>query len=87
MFKVDLEKAEEPEIKLPTSAETSKKQESSRKTSTSVLLTMPKHDLNKLRKSLKRQEYQTTLPSCWEICIQVKKQELELDREQQTGSK
>ena len=48
---------------------------------------MPKHDLNKLQKSLKRQEYQTTLPSCWEICIQVKKQELELDREQQTGSK
>ena len=42
MFKLDLEKAEEPEIKLPTSVESSKKQESSRKTSTSVLLTMPK---------------------------------------------
>ena len=37
-----LEKAEEPEIKLPTSAESSKKQESSRKTSISALLTMPK---------------------------------------------
>ena len=37
-----LEKAEEPEIKLPTSAGSSKKQESSRKTSTSALLTMPK---------------------------------------------
>ena len=37
-----LEKAEEPEIKLPTSAESSKKQENSRKTSISVLLTMPK---------------------------------------------
>ena len=37
-----LEKAEEPEIKLPTSAGTSKKQESSRKTSISALLTMPK---------------------------------------------
>ena len=35
-------KAEEPEIKLPTSAESSKKQESSRKTSISALLTMPK---------------------------------------------
>ena len=41
-FKLDLEKAEEPEIKLPTSAGSWKKQESSRKTSTSALLTMPK---------------------------------------------
>jgi len=41
-FCVSLEKAEEPEIKLPTSAEPSKKQESSRKTSISALLTMPK---------------------------------------------
>ena len=40
--KLDLEKAEEPEIKLPTSAGSSKKQESSRKTSISALLTMPK---------------------------------------------
>ena len=42
MFKLDLEKAEEPEIKLPTSAGSLKKQESSRKTSVSALLTMPK---------------------------------------------
>ena len=43
MFKLDLEKAAEPEIKLPTSAGSSKKQESSRKKkSISVLLTMPK---------------------------------------------
>jgi len=42
MFKLDLEKAEEPESKLPTSARSSKKQESSRKTSTSALLTIPK---------------------------------------------
>ena len=42
MYKLDLEKAEEPEIKLPTSAGSSNKQESSRKTSTSALLTMPK---------------------------------------------
>ena len=56
MFKLDLEKAEEPEIKLPTSAGSSKKQESSRKTSTSALLTMPKPltvDHNKLWKILK----------------------------------
>ena len=42
MFKLVLEKAEEPEIKLPTSAGSSKKQENSRKTSISALLTMPK---------------------------------------------
>ena len=42
MFKLVFEKAEEPEIKLPTSAESSKKQESSRKISISALLTMPK---------------------------------------------
>ena len=43
MFKLVLEKAEEPENKLPTSVGSSKKQESSRKTPTSALLTMPKH--------------------------------------------
>ena len=42
MFKLDLEKAEEPEIKLPTSVGSLKKQKSSRKTSISVSLTMPK---------------------------------------------
>ena len=38
-------------------------------------------------KFFKRWEYQTTLPASWEICIQVKKQQLGLDMEQQTGSK
>ena len=42
MFKLDLEKAEEPEIKLPTSTGSLKKQKSSRNTYTSALLTMPK---------------------------------------------
>ena len=42
MYKLDLEKAEEPEIKLPTSIESQEKQESPRKTSTSALLTLPK---------------------------------------------
>ena len=74
MFKMVLEKAEKPEIKLPTSAGSSKKQESSRKTSISALLTMPK-------------PYQTTWPASWETCMQVRKQQLELDMEQQTGSK
>ena len=38
-------------------------------------------------KFLKRRQYQTTWPASWEICMQVKKQQLELDMEQQTGSK
>ena len=43
---------------------------------------------NKLWKILKnRWEYQTTWPASWEICMQVRKQQLELDMEQQTGSK
>ena len=51
MFKLDLEKAEKPVIKLPTSYGSSKKQDNSRKTSISALLIMPKFvDLNKLWK-------------------------------------
>ena len=42
MYKLNLEKAEEPEIKLPTTAESSKKRKSSRETYVSALLTMPK---------------------------------------------
>ena len=56
MFKLDLEKAEEPETKLPTSVGLSIKQDSSRKTSTSALLIMPKPltvDHNKLWNILK----------------------------------
>ena len=59
MFKLVLEKAEEPEIKLPTSDGSWKKQESSRKTSISALLTMPKPltvDHNKLWKILQEME-------------------------------
>ena len=59
-----LEKVEEPEIKLPTSIGSSKKQESSRKTSTSDLLTIPKPVIAWIiincRKFLERWEYQTT---------------------------
>ena len=44
-------------------------------------------DHNKLWKFWKRWEYQTTWPASWEICLQVRKQQLELDMEQQTGSK
>ena len=61
------------------------------KTSTSALLTRPKPltvwTTTNCGKFLKRWEYQTTCSASWEICIQVKKQQLELDMEQQTGSK
>ena len=91
MFKLVLEKAEEREIKLPTSAGSSKKQESSGKTSISPLLTMPKPwtvwiTIN-CGKFWKRWEYQATWPTSWETYMQVRKQQLELDMEQQTGSK
>ena len=86
-----LEKAEEPEVKLPTFAGSWKKQESSGKMSTSALLTIPKPlivwNTTNCGKLLKRWEYQTTWPASWEICMQVKKQQLELDMEQQIGSK
>ena len=91
MFKLVLEKAEEPEIKLPIFAGSSKKQESSRKISTSPLLTMPKPLTVWMTitcgKFWKRWEYQTTWPASWETCMQVRKQQLELEMEQQTGSK
>ena len=91
MSELVLEKAEEPDIKWQTSAGSLKKEESSRKTSISAWLTMPKPltvwiAINR-GKFRKRWEYQTTWPASWEICIQVKKQQLELGMEKQTGSK
>ena len=91
MFKLDLEKAEEPELKLSTSIGSSKKQEYSRKTPTCALLTMPKPltvwITTNCGKLYKRWKYQTTLPVSREICMQVKKERLELDMEKETGSK
>ena len=89
MSRRDLEKAEEQEIKFPTSVGSYKKQQNSRKTSTSASLTM----LNSLTvwitetcgKFFKRWEYQTILPASLEIFMQVKKQQLALDVEQWTG--
>ena len=61
------------------------------KLSTSALLTTPKPltvwIIASCEKFLKRWEYQTTWPASWEICVQVKKQQLELNMEHQTGSK
>ena len=91
MFKMVLERAKESDIKMPIFVGPWKKQESSKKTATSALLTMPKPLTVWIRtncgKFFKKWEYQTTWPASWEICMQAKKQQLELDMEQQTGSK
>ena len=91
MFKLVLEKAEKPEIKLPTSDGSWKKAREFQKNVYFCFIDYAKAfdcvDHNKLWKILKRWEYQTTWPASWEICMQVRKQQLELDMEQQTGSK
>ena len=94
MFKLGLEKAEEPEVKLPTSAGSLKKQKSSRKNIYFCFIDFAKAFVWittnwKILKenSVWKREYQTTWPASWEICMQVRKQQLELDMEQQTGSK
>ena len=91
MFKLVLEKAEEPEIKLPTSAGSWKKQESSKKNIYFCLIDYAKAfdyvDHNKLWKILKEMGIPDYLYASWEICMQAKKQQLQLDMEQQTGSK
>ena len=90
MFKLDLEKAEEQEIKLPSSVGSLKNQESSRKTSTSASLTMLKPltvwIITKFEKLLKRWEYQTILPISQETCMWVRKQQLEPFMEKLIGS-
>ena len=84
MFKLDLEKVEEPEIKLPTSTDSSKKQESSRKKIYFCFIDYAK-DLVWLTpncgKLWKGWEYQTTWHASWETCVQVRKEQLELDME------
>ena len=89
MFKLDLEKAEEPEIKLPTSAGSSKKARELQKNICFCFIDYAKAfdcvDNNKLWKILKEMGIPDHLTS-WEICMQVRKQQLELDMEQQTGS-
>ena len=81
MYKLRLEKAEEPSIKLPTFVGSWRKQNNFRKTSTSASLTMLKPFTmwitTNCGKLLKRWEYQATLPVSWETCMQVKKQQLE----------
>ena len=86
MFKLVLEKAEEPEIKLPTSAGSSKKAREFQKNIYFCFIDYAKAfdcvDHNKLWKILKQMEYQNTWPASWETYMQVRKQQLELDLEQ-----
>ena len=87
MFKLVLEKAEEPEIKLPTSIGSSKKQQSSRKTSTFFFIDYAKVfdcvDHHKLWKILKEMGMTCLLRNLFAS----QEAQLELDMEQQTGSK
>jgi len=88
MFKLDLENPEETEIKLPNPMDKWKIKSS---TKTSALLIMPKPltmwiTIN-CGKFFKRWVYQTTLPASKEVCMKVKKPQLELDIEQQAISK
>ena len=94
MFKLDLEKAEEPKINLPTSVGSSKKHESSRKTSISALLTTPKSLTVWITTNCKILK-EIGIPDHL-ICLlrniyasqeAYYSSKLELDMEQQTGSK
>ena len=91
MFKLVLEKAEEPEIKLPTTAGSSKKQENTRKTSTSASLTTPKPltvwITTNCGKFLKRWDHLTSLLRNLYVGQEAGQEKLEPDTEQQTGSK
>ena len=91
MFKLILEKAEEPEIKLSTSTGSWKKGREFQKNIYFCFIDYAKAfdcvDHNKLWKILKEMGIPDHLTASWEICMQVRKQQFELDMEQQTGSK
>ena len=90
MYRLDLEKAEEPEIKLPTSVGSLKKQENSRKPSVSASSTMLKPLtiwITTNWKILKEKGIPDHLTCVLKNLKQVRKQQLELDMGQQTGSK
>ena len=91
MFKLDLEKAEKPEIKLPTCTGSLKKQESSRKNIYFCFIDYAKAfdsvDHNKLWKILQEMGMPDHLTCLLRKLYACQKQQLELDMEQQTGSK
>ena len=95
MFKLVLEKTEEPEFKWPTSSGSPTKQEFQKKNIYFSFIDYAKAfdcvDRNtqfpNSWKFWERWEYQATWPASWETCMQVMKQQIELDMEQHTGSK
>ena len=90
MYKLVLEKTEEPEIKLPTSAGSSKKQEFQKNIYFCFIDYAKAFDCvdhNKLWKILKEMDIPDHLTCLLRNCMQVRKQQLELDMEQKTGSK
>ena len=90
MYKLDLENAEEPKIKFPTSIGSLKKAREFQKNIYFCFIDYAKaldcvdHNCGKF---FRRWDYQTTWPASWEICIKDRKQQLELDMKQQIGSK
>ena len=90
MYKLGFEEAQKPEVKLLTFIWSWRMQGNSRKMSTSASLITLKPltvwIITNCGKFLNRWEYQSSLPACWETCMQVKKQQLESDMER-TGSK
>ena len=91
MFQLDLGKAEEPEINLPTSVVSSTKAKEFQRNIYFCFIDYTKAfdcvDHNKLWKILQELVIPDHLTCSWEICMQVTKQQWELDMEQQTGSK
>ena len=91
MFKLVLEKIEKERSNCQYPLDHRKSRRVPEKTSISALLTTPKPLIVWITincgKFLKRWEYQSTLPASWESCMQLRKQQLELNLEKQTGSK
>ena len=91
MYKLGLKKVADLDIKLSTFVRQQKKQGNSRKSFISASLTVLKPltmwITTNCGKFLKKWEYQTMLPVSWETCMKVKKQQLEPDMKQRTGSK
>ena len=87
MFKLVLEKAEEPEIKLPTSAGSREFQKNIYFCFIDYAKAFDCVHHNKLWKILRDGNTRPPDLPLWETCMQVRKQQLELDMEQQTGSK
>ena len=88
---LDLEKGEKPEMQIANILWIIEKERQFQKSIYFCFIDYAKDfdsvDQNKLGKLLKRWKYQITWPTSWETCMQVRKRQLELDMEQQTGSK